>query len=80
MKLNENWSIEFDSDNTILVFRENRPNKLGELKEYKDEYFYPTVQTALKAFLNKTLDGSSSVEEILLRIAEVEKVIEGIKC
>lgn len=81
MKLTDKWSIEFDGDNAILTFKEERPNKLGELKEYKDEFFYPSsnLKTALKAFLNKSLEGSESIEEVLKRIDEVEKIIES-KC
>ena len=47
--------------------------------EYTENYYYPNIKTALKSFLNKSLDGSSSVEEVLKRVDEVESVINNLK-
>lgn len=84
MILNKNYRIVFDDNNTVLQFfelREKTSKETGEKTEfeYTENYYYPNIKTALKSFLNKSLDGSSSVEEILKRIGEVEGVINNLK-
>lgn len=79
MNLNENWSIRFDENNTILVFKTERLNKKGELVEVKDDFYYPSIKTALTGFLNKTIEGVETAKELLVRIEQVEKIISNIK-
>lgn len=80
MKLSENWSIEFDSNNVTLVFTEARTkvDKNGEEKQYESrkEYYYGDVKQALKSYLLKSLHGAESVEDCLQRIAKVENKID----
>lgn len=78
MKLNDNYFIKYDETNVILVFAEERLNKKDELTTYTEDYYYPTVETALKAFLQKSIKGSESVDEILKRIEDVEQLIKSV--
>ena len=84
MQLNKNYRIIFDENNTVLQFFEMREKTKKEtdettMFEYTENYYYPNIKTALKGFLNKSLDGSSSVEEVLKRIYEVEGVVNNLK-
>lgn len=80
MKLSENWSIEFDSNNVTLVFKETRTkvDKNGENKTYESrkEYYYGNIEQALKSYLLKSLEGAESVEEVLQLIGEVKQKID----
>ena len=76
MQLDKNYSLEYDSNNVILVFKEPRENKKKEIAEFRESMYYPNVQTALVSFLQKSLHGSESVEEVLRRITEVEQIIK----
>jgi hypothetical protein len=84
MQLNKNYRIIFDENNTVLQFFEMREKTKKETKEtttfeYTENYYYPNIKTALKSFLNKSLDGSNNVEEVLKRVDEVESVINNLK-
>jgi len=77
MNLSENYRIVYDAKNVILQFYETRFRKEGNVPyEYTDDTYHQTVKDALKAFLQKSIKGSGSVEECLKRIDEVEKQIE----
>lgn len=80
MKLSENWSVEYDSRNVILVFTEPRTkvDKNGEKKEYdsRKEHYYGNLKQALKSYLLKSLHGAESIENCLQKIAEVENKID----
>lgn len=82
MNLSENYRLVFDENNVTLQFFEQRErNKQDGTKEpfeYTDNLYYPNVKTALKAFLQKSLNGSESVEQCLKRINEVEVKIDKI--
>lgn len=84
MKLSDNYRIKTDKDNTILEFFEQRQRKVvaGEepkFYEHTEEFFYPNLKTALKAFLQKTVHGLETAQLILKRIGEVEAVINSIE-
>lgn len=79
LKLNENYRIIYDESNVILQFFEMREKQKKdntiEIYEFTDNYYYPTLKGALNAFLNKYLEGSKSVEEVMSKISDVEKII-----
>ena len=56
MKIDENYSVEKDG---TLTFQEKRIRKEGKDKGqefmYKDSYYYPNTQTALKKYLDLVL-------------------------
>lgn len=83
MKLDKNWSIETDSLNVILEFRQTRTkvDKSGQEKAYEavESFYYPTVKIALKSYLQKSLKSCQTLDEILRRIDEVEKQIDELK-
>lgn len=78
MKLTENYSIEFDENNAILVFKETKTKKKeGVDVEYvsTDRFFYPNLKTCLSAFIQKDLHGSTSILNVLNRIDELDLII-----
>lgn len=83
MKLNDNWRLNYDENNVILEFHEKRIRKgkddVETEYEFVDPHYYPTVPTALKGFLHKNLKGSESVQELVRRIEQTEKIITNLK-
>jgi len=82
MILTENYSIEFDENNAILVFKETKTKKKEGIDvEYvsTDRYFYPNLKTCLCAFVQKDLHGSTSIFNVITRIDELEKIILNLK-
>lgn len=83
MNLTENWRITYDENNVTLEFFENRLRNEGKENEaefeFVDSFYYPTIKTALEAFLQKYIKGSESVNEVLKRISEVEAIIKNLK-
>lgn len=81
MKINENWSIDSSDEGCTLTFSETRiKNKDTEKEEeflFKTPYYYPTIKTALVAYLNKSLEKSKDVEDCIKRIEKAEKEIHG---
>jgi hypothetical protein len=87
MKLNNNYRIVYDSNNTILQFFEQREkqikvkNKLvstGEFFEFTEDYYYPNLKTALNGFLNKCTWGLETAEQVLNEIKNIELLINKI--
>lgn len=80
MELSKNYRLSYDEKNVILQFFEPRirTKKDGseEPFEYVHDTYHGTIKNALKAFVQKSIRGSESVEEILARIAEVETKID----
>lgn len=80
MKISENWRIESDEYNVVLLFHEMREKtkKDGskEMYEYQEKTYHKTIKGALSAYLHKQLVNSESIQDCLDRINEVEKKIE----
>ena len=87
MKLTENYSIEYDENNTILVFTETKIKKAkkdeiqdcGMTYQSVDRFYYPNLKTCLTAFIQKDLHGSTSILNIINRIDELELIISKLK-
>ena len=80
MKLDDNYLLVYDESNVVLRYEENRIRiKKDGTKEpylFNEDRYYPNVKTALKAYLNISLKGSTSVEDIINRIEKAEKMIK----
>ena len=84
MKLNDNYRIVYDSNNTILQYFERREKQTkekgklistGEFYEFTEDYYYPNLKTALNGFLNKCTWGLETAEQVLNEIKSVEQLI-----
>ena len=71
MIIDEKYSIEKDG---TLVFREKRIRREGKSKGeefiYEDLYYYPNVNSCLKAYLNKSLEESTDVKHCIQLIQD----------
>ena len=80
MKLDENYLLVYDESNVVLRYEENRIRiKKDMTKEpylFNEDRYYPNVKTALKAYLNISLKGSKSIEDVISRIEKAEKMIK----
>lgn len=84
MKIDKNWSIEQnDTDGVVLIFSEEREttNKEGlkSLKTFKQIYYYPSIYTSLKKYLNVCLEEAKDVEDCVRLIEEVYLRISKLK-
>ena len=80
MKLNENYRIVYDAENTILQFFEQREIKVqkvstGEYKEFTENFYYPNLKTAQTGFLNKCTWDLEEAEEVLAVLNRLETLI-----
>lgn len=93
MELNKNYRITHDAENVILQFHEMREKQIlikgtkdttgryegtGEFKEYSENYYFPSLETALRGFLIKSTWGLETAKEILEKIEEVNKTIKSL--
>ncbi len=79
MKLNENWNLEYDENNVILINTETKEREKDGVKEKyetSEKFYFPTIKSALTAFLQKYIKGSQDAKECLSRIGEVELMIQ----
>ena len=80
MKLDDNYLLVYDESNVVLRYEENRIRiKKDMTKEpylFNEDRYYPNVKTALKAYLNISLKGSKSIEDVISRIEKAEKMIK----
>ena len=81
MKINDNWSVIRDENNSILTHIEEkeRKNKVSGNKEKylsKTEYFYPNLHSALKRYLMITLDQAQDIKDCVVLIEKTLKEIE----
>lgn len=79
-KIDENWSVVRDENNSILTKTEikQRKNKEGLVEDYtaKTEFFYPNLHTALKKYLLLTLDEAIDVKNCVGLIDKALKQID----
>lgn len=78
MILNKNYEIIQDDTNTILKFSEPRIRKdnEGNNVEYigTEQWYYPNLKSALKAYLNKSIYDETIVG-VIKKIESVEELI-----
>jgi len=70
-----NYTLHYSEQKTIL------DKKTGESKIITsvDEWHYPSIQGALRTFLRESLRPSTSIENVLTRINEVENIIKNVR-
>ena len=76
MNLSEKYRIVKDDSVIILQFFEERTrvkkSGLKEEYEFTENYYYPNLGTALKAYVGKEISECSEVSEVLVRLHELE--------
>lgn len=78
MKLDNNYSIKSDSTGAILTFQDERTReKDGKEVPYtfKDQWYFVSVEQALRKYLELKIDGCEDARECLDRIEEVKQII-----
>lgn len=75
MKLTENYSIEYDENNTILVFTEKKNSEKKGDYISTERFYYPNLKTCLNAFIQKDLHGSTTILNVINRLDELESII-----
>lgn len=80
MKLDENYRIESDSNNFILVYEIEKFNK-NTKKDYmfKEESYFPKLSLALDKYMNECLKPQTEAVGVLKELTRVEDLIKTIK-
>ena len=92
IELDSNWYLSPDSDNgVILTFNEIRQRdkiekingkkvKTGEVEDYlfEDKYYTPRIVQALRIYADKTLNTSTTLQEILEKEDKILQILEKI--
>jgi len=81
MKLDENYTLEGEKYNWILVY--NMPTgriseKTGKEIITKDKWYFPKIEQALKIYVDHALKPSKTVVEILKKQEEIVEVIDAL--
>jgi hypothetical protein len=82
MDIDNKYRIVYDENNVILQFHEDRikVKKDGskETYEFTDNYYYPTLKFALKAYLNRALKYTESLSKVLDELERIEDKIDNL--
>jgi hypothetical protein len=80
MELDKDYRIVYEENNVTLQYHEIkiRTKKNGEKENYEfvDNFYYPNLQSALKAYSNKALSYSKSIKDVLDRQYNIELLIK----
>lgn len=81
MELNKEYRLVYEDNKTIILqFFENRIRKKNgggtETYEFTENYYYPNLKNALKAYVNKSVMPSKNIQEVLDRIESLESKID----
>ena len=82
MKLDNNYKVVSDSVGTILTFQcERTREKDGKEVPYtfKDNWYFVSVEQALRKYLELKVNGCEDVKQCLDRIEEVKQIILNLK-
>lgn len=94
MELNDKYRIVYDAENVILQFHEMREKQIlvktpgqktgsyegtGEFKEFTENYYFPSLESALKGFVIKATWGIETAEGILSKLEELSNTIKTLK-
>ena len=84
LKLDDNYTIETDSNNFTLRYSNTyigKDKKSDEEKEItsKSEWFCPSLSWALNVYLNECLKKNNTIEEVYAELKRVENIIAQIK-
>ena len=77
MKLDENYTIETDTNNFTLVY-ESKTFDEKKKKEVTstDEWHYPDLKNALKKYVNQVIKPCESVVSLLEKLNKIESLID----
>ena len=82
IKLDENYRIEFDANNFILKYEEEK-TVLKKGKEESvtstDHWYYHRLDLALTKYVNQSIKVSKTAEELLYAIKQINEVVSTIK-
>lgn len=79
MKLDENFKIEIDSYNYSLIKEEVTEEinpRTGKPIVSRDQWHYPSLNMALKKYVDEVLRPSKSVEEVLGKLDYIYELID----
>lgn len=81
MELSENWRIETDDNNVVLVFHEPRirVKKIDGSKEgyiHEEKRYYPSLPLALKAYVRRSLNKSKEISDIFNKLEQINNKID----
>jgi len=81
MQLNNEYRLVYEDNKVVtLQFFENRvrekKNGDTETYEFTDNYYYPNLKKALKAYVNKSIMPSKDIQEVLDKIELLESRID----
>lgn len=81
MIIDKNYSIEVDkTDGVVLIFSEEKDSKDKDAVEgkkvFQTRYYYPTILSALKKYLDVALEKATNVEHCIQLIEQTYSKIE----
>lgn len=79
IKLDECYSISIEKDCVMLKYRcesDEVNEKTGKFFIRKNHWYYSNIPQALKRFLEESLTECEDLKQMLVRIDEVEKLID----
>jgi len=84
LRINDNYRIEFDGGlNCVLIHSEAKIAEKGKNigEEYLSEtnYYYPNVHTALKRFLELSMEDATDVKDCVKLVEETFEKIKNLK-
>jgi len=80
IKLDENYTIERDSNSWSLIYSEERfSEKKNKTVTSKDEWHYPSLSLCLKKYLDQSLKKCASIDEVIEMISRYDKKVESLK-
>ena len=81
IKLDNNFSIETDSNNFVLKFEKETGeihSKTGNPIISKNQWFYGNLKGCLIKYSNESLKDCQDIKEVLSRLDEIEALIKSI--
>ena len=81
MRLDENWTVEPDTRCWVLTYEKTGDinPKTGKPTITSNQSYHANLKQALLAYLDKYLEPSKDVQDVLNRIREAEARIEAMK-
>jgi hypothetical protein len=76
--LDEFFTIRGDMSSYTLQYRANSIDDSGNPIKSNTNWYYSSLKQCLEMYLDKSSIGSSSAEEILVKLEEVKKVIKNL--
>lgn len=75
MKLDDNYTVDSDNTGAILTYKEQRVKEDGTTYTFKDNWYFVSVEQALRKYIDLKIVGCEDVKECLKRIEQVKKLL-----